>query len=428
MKLRKPLLSFLALLLGLVGFLPFGAAPLPSALAQEESQVLNVYNWGVYMDIGDEDGEKDMNAAFEEWYLQEFSQPITVNYTTYENNESMYQKLVAGGAEYDIVIPSDYMVSRMIQQGMLEKLDFANIPNYQNVSEEFKGDAWQYDPTHEYSVPYMWGYVGLVYNTNHVSGNLAAWDVLWDQQYAGKILMMNNPRDTFAIALAKNGFSLNTHEPDHWQIAYNDLQTQKPLVQGYVTDEIFDKMQNGEAYLAPCYYGDYLIMKENEAPGVSLAFSPVTTQTANKYVDAMCIPVGCQNKLAAERYINFMCSYEPGIYNANYTGYSSPLDNVKNNQGELEYYYQEDELTYPDASLLSRYEEFHYLGERVQAIMDNHWKGLKKSEAGPWMYVALAGIVLIAIFALVYRKQKEKRVELLRQKAREKYMKLNPKI
>lgn len=402
------------------------ACSLP-AFAAPAAETLNVYNWGVYMDLGNEDGEVDVNTAFEEWYQETFGVTIKVNYTTYDTNETMYQKVAAGGAPYDIVIPSDYMISRMIREELLLELDFSNIPNYETeIAAEFKGNTWQYDPEHKYTVPYMWGYVGIVYNRNHVPEGQYNYDLLWNQDYAGKILMMNNPRDTFAIALAKNGYSLNTDDPDHWDKAYEDLQAQKPLVQSYVTDEIFDKMQSGEAYISPCYYGDFLVMRDNQADDVDLAFSPIVGQTTNKYVDCMCIPVTAQNKLAAERYMDFMCTYEMGIANANYTGYSSPLNSVKNNEGDLEYYYQEDALLYPDESVLSGYEEFLYLERTTQARMDNQWKTLKRSELGPWPYVISLGVILGAAVAYVVHKQKEKRAEILRQKAREKYAKLHP--
>lgn len=397
-------------------------------LAAEPVEELNVYNWGVYMDTGDaqengvyydEASSKDLNKAFEEWYQKTYGVKIKVNYSTFENNESMYQKLVAGGAAYDIVVPSDYMVNRLIQEDRLEKLDFSQIPNYQYIDDAFKGEDWNYDPTHEYTVPYMWGYVGIVYNSQYVTGAVNTWDVLWDEAYEGKILMFNNPRDAFMIALGKNGYSLNTTNTEHWKKAYEDLVAQKPLVQGYVTDEVFDKMQNGEAYIAPCYYGDYLIMKEGAAEGVSLEFNKPTAQPTNKFVDSFCIPKGCQNKTAAQRYINFMCSYEAGIANANYTGYSSPLTNVRNNEGDLYYHYTNDPSVYPAEHQLKNCEEYLYLGTGIQAIMDNYWKELKKSEGSIWMYIALGVVLGGAAGILIYRKGKQKQRERLQQLARE---------
>ncbi len=406
-------------------------APPAAAAAETEAKTaeqLNVYNWGVYMDLGTDDGSyydeataMDVNRAFEDYYRQTYGREITVNYTTYENNEALYQKLSAGGANYDVIVPSDYMANRMIQEDMLEKLDFANIPHYADVDEAFKGDDWHYDPTHEYTVPYMWGYVGIVYNTGKVSGAVNQWDVLWNEAYKGKILMFNNARDAFAIALAKNGFSLNSPNAAEWQVASDDLKAQKPLVQGYVTDEAFDKMQNGEAWLAPCYYGDYLIMKANAAEGVELAFGTITRQTANKFVDLLCIPKGCQNKLAAERYIDFLCQYQTGLANAHYTGYSSPLTTVRNNTGGLYYHYAGDPGVYPSESVLAGYEDFLYLGTSSQARMDGYWKELKKSTGDVVMYASFAGLLALAAALLAVRFARSRRRERLRKAAREQF-------
>ena len=254
--------------------------------------VLNVYNWGVYMDDGkgedgdgsyiDEETTMNVNAAFEQYYKETYGEEIKVQYTTYENNEAMYAKLSAGGANYDIVVPSDYMINRMIKEGMLEKLEFSNIPNYQNIDDQFKDGSWQYDPTGEYSVTYTWGTVGIVYDANVVTEEVSSFDILWDEKYAGKILMMNNPRDTFAVALAKNGKSLNSANADDWEQAYEDLERQKPLVQAYVTDECFEKMQNGEASLAPAYCGDFLIMEGDTAEGTcALHLCRIKTPTSS---------------------------------------------------------------------------------------------------------------------------------------------------
>lgn len=385
-----------------------------------DTATLNVYNWGVYMDDGqgegsfsDEKSQMDVNAAFEEHYKETYGEEIKVNYTTYENNESMYAKLKAGGANYDIVIPSDYMINRMIHEDMLEKLDFSNIPNYTNIGEQFKNGSWNYDPASEYSVPYMWGTVGIVYNSDVVTGTVNTWDVLWNEKYSGKILMMNNPRDSFAIALAKNGKSLNSTNLADWDEAYASLEEQKPLVQAYVTDESFEKMQSGEAAIAPCYYGDYLIMKANASEGVNLRFAQITQQAANKYVDAICIPKGAQNKTAAERYINFLCSYEVSLANANYTGYSSPNTLVQNNDNSsgLYYNYAGDPVVYPSESTLASFEEFLWLGDAVQGKMDSLWSDLKKSEISPLLYVALAAVVVLVIVIIILRRVKIKKAE-----------------
>lgn len=382
--------------------------------------VLNVYNWGVYMDDGkgedgdgsyiDEETTMNVNAAFEQYYKETYGEEIKVQYTTYENNEAMYAKLSAGGANYDIVVPSDYMINRMIKEGMLEKLEFSNIPNYQNIDDQFKDGSWQYDPTGEYSVTYTWGTVGIVYDANVVTEEVSSFDILWDEKYAGKILMMNNPRDTFAVALAKNGKSLNSANADDWEQAYEDLERQKPLVQAYVTDECFEKMQNGEASLAPAYCGDFLIMEGDTAEGIDLRFAPLQNQNANKFCDAFCIPKGAKNKLAAERYIDFMCTYAPALANAHYTGYSSPNKLVQHSD---EYYYKDDELVYPSEQLLDKYEEFRWLPEDIQSLMDERWNDLKKVEIGKGPYIAIAVVAVVLILAFVFRRVKTVRTQKL---------------
>ena len=208
---------------------------------------LNVANWGEYMSIND-DEMTDVNEAFEALT------GIEVNYKTYASNETLYSKLLSGGATYDIVIPSDYMISKMIKEGMLEKLNFENIPNLANIMPSFLNP--QYDPDNEYSVPYLWGMVCIIYNTTMVDDEITSWSSLWDPKYEGDILMFNNPRDAFGIAQAYLGYSLNTENHAELDACASLLREQKEIVQGYVMDEIFDKMEGGSAAIAPYYVGD----------------------------------------------------------------------------------------------------------------------------------------------------------------------------
>ena len=203
---------------------------------------LNVANWGEYMSIND-DETVDVNDVFEALT------GIEVNYKTYASNETLYSKLLSGGATYDIVIPSDYMISKMISEGMLQKLDWENIPNVSNIMPSFLNA--QYDPDDEYSVPYLWGTVCIIYNTTMVDDEIDSWGALWDEKYAGNILMFNNPRDAFGIAQAYLGYSLNTENHAELDRCFDLLRQQKEIVQGYVMDEIFDKMEGGSAAIAP---------------------------------------------------------------------------------------------------------------------------------------------------------------------------------
>ena len=226
---------------------------------------------------------------------------IEVNYTTYDTNESLYAKLKSGGADYDVIIPSDYMIGKMINEGMLEKLNFDNIPNMAKIGEQYKGQ--EYDPNDEYSVPYTWGVVGLVYNKTMVDEAPTSWDAMWDEKYENSILMFNNSRDAFAIAAKRLGMSMNPTTVEEVNTIAEELKAQKSLVQAYVMDEIFDKMEGGEAALAPYYAGDAMTMMD-ENPDLGFA---IPEEGTNYFVDAMCIPAGSKNKEAAEMFINYMC-------------------------------------------------------------------------------------------------------------------------
>lgn len=249
-----------AALLALMLFVPVGASPVQaeetSKAAPDTGVVINVYNWGEYISNGVE-GSMDVNAEFTR------RTGIGVNYTTYDTNEAMYAKLASGGGDYDIIVPSDYMVSRMIEEDMLAELDFSNIPNFQYIDETFRNPA--YDPENRYSVPYTWGLVGLFYNTDYVTKEeTQSWDVLWDEKYAGKILMFDNSRDSFGIAMKLLGYSFNSTDLNQWQEAADLLVQQAPLVQSYAMDQIFQKMESGEAWIAPYYSGDAAILIEGK--------------------------------------------------------------------------------------------------------------------------------------------------------------------
>ena len=323
--------------------------------------VIYVYNWGQYLSRGEEEGEMDILAEFEA------ETGIKVVYRTFDHNEGMYAQLKAGASKYDLVIPSDYMIAKMIEEDMLEKIDYENIPNYKNIMEDFKG--LEYDPTGEYSVPYTWGTVGLIYNTKMVTEPVDSWEMLWNEKYDGKILMFNNPRDAFGIAEKKLGYSQNTSDETELRACAEELKKQAPLTQ-YVMDEIFDKMINGDAAIAPYYAGDYLTMKD-ENP--DLAFV-IPKEGTNRFVDAMCIPKGAQNKAGAEAFINFLLDPEIGLANTEYLGYSTPNqavyelldDEVKN-----------DGVSYPSQEILEKCESFVNLPSDANALMQDLWIEVK---------------------------------------------------
>ena len=275
---------------------------------------INVYNWGEYISTGAEEGTLDVNAEFTKLT------GIKVNYTNYATNEELYAKLKGGGATYDVIIPSDYMISKMIKEGLVQKIDMNNIPNFKYIMDKFRGLA--YDPKDEYSVPYTWGTVGIIYDSLLVDlpEEEIDWDLLWNEDYTDQILMFDNPRDAFAIAEIMQGYSINTEDSQELKEAAEKLTEQKKIVQGYVMDEIFDKMIAGDAWIAPYYAGDALtILEENE----NLNFV-VPKSGTNLFIDAMCIPTCSKQKEAAEMYINFMCEPDIAYSNIEYICYSTP--------------------------------------------------------------------------------------------------------
>ena len=364
---KKNLVSLVASLTLLAVLLSFTAGCSSSgglAGCFDDREVLNVYNWGEYISDG-EDDSLDVIEAFEEKY------DIRVNYTTFASNEEMYQKIKSGAGNYDVIIPSDYMIEKMIKEDMLEKLDFDNIPNYKYIGKDYKD--LDYDPDNEYSVPYLWGTVGVFYNTKLVDEEDVAdksWDILWNKKYSGQILMFDNPRDAFGIALKKLGYSQNTTDKDEWQEAYDELLKQKPLVQAYVMDQIFDKMSNEEAAVAPYYAGDARIMV-TENPDIAF-YTP--DEGTNKFFDAMCIVKGSEHKEAAEKFIDFMCDTDVALANCEYVCYSTPQTEAyklldKDIRNKKNYY--------PDSDVLSNCDVFCNLPTDINELENDLWIKLK---------------------------------------------------
>lgn len=328
-----------------------------------EEVTINVYNWGQYIAEGDE-GAMDVIAEFEAAYPN-----IHVNYTTYDSNETMYSKLKTGGISVDVIIPSDYMIARLIDEDMLLPLDFDNIPNYQYIDEAYKNTA--YDPDNVYSIPYTWGTVGIIYNTKYVdAADVGGWELLWNEKYAGKILMFGNSRDAFGIAQYLLGYDVNTTDDAELQACADKLIEQRPLVQQYVMDEIFDLMENEEAWIAPYYAGDYLLMAD-ENPDLAF-YHP--SQGFNFFIDAMCIPSCAQNKEAAETFINFLCDPEIAGGNMDWIGYGTPESAAKE-------YMDPDmvnsEIAYPPQEVLGKGTTFLFLPQETNQRMEELWLQVK---------------------------------------------------
>ena len=297
-----------------------------------ETLTLNVYNWGEYISDGSE-GTFDTIREFEKWYQETYGTKVKVNYTTYASNEDMFSKISSGAVSYDVIIPSDYMIARMAEENMLLPLNFDNIPNYQYISEDFHN--LYYDPDNQYTVPYAYGIIGVIYDANLVDeADTGSWDLLWNDKYANKILQFNNSRDAFGMAMYKLGLDVNSEDKAVWQQAYDELMLQRPLVYSLVMDEIYNMMESGEAAIGAYYAGDYFTMKDAQAENVDLKF--YYPERTNCYIDAMCIPTCCENKELAEIFINYMLSEEPAVANAEYTYYASPNKLVYENAGYIE--------------------------------------------------------------------------------------------
>ncbi len=377
---------------------------------KEETLTLNVYNWGEYISDGSE-GTLNVNEEFENYCRDELGIEVDVNYTTYASNEDMYNKIKSGSASYDVIIPSDYMIEKMIGEGMLEKLDFNNIPNYKFVNESYRNLF--FDPENQYSVPYTCGMVGVIYNDQMVDeADTGSWDLLWNEEYKGKILQFNNPRDAFGTAIYSVGGDVNTTDKAVWEIAAVKLKAQKPLVQSYVMDEIFNKMKNGSAAVAPYYAGDYLTMHDaNE----NLKFY-YPKEGTNIFVDSMCIPTCAREKELAEIYINFMLSDDIAIANAEYIAYASPLDNVRNNEMYIadmtDWNEEAMEILYPE-DLGIRTQYYESLESDTLILQNSLWEDLKiENQVEPWVHITslviVGGLLAILLWNYIVKRYRDR--------------------
>ena len=338
-----------AILLG-CGYLIFGT--------RQNKVTLNVMNWGQNIADGS-DGTVDIIAAFEEAYPN-----IDVNYSTYDSNEALYSKLAGGGLTVDVIIPSDYMIARLIQEDMLLELDFDNIPNYANVQENFKNTA--YDPENRYSVPYTWGTVGIIYNTKYVDeADVTGWELLWNEKYQDKILMFDNSRDAFGVAQYKLGIDVNTTDKALLQQCADELAKQRPVVRQYVMDQIYAAMEGENAYVAAYYAGDCMMMMENNP---NLQFYLPEDQGFNLFIDAMCVPTCAENKTEAELFIDFMCRPEISGANMDYICYGSPIEGARDHMDEA---LANNPVVYPSDEVLANGTSYAFLPEEITRYVEN---------------------------------------------------------
>ena len=417
---------------------------------------LNVYNWGEYISDGS-DESYDTNREFEDYfntYLSEKYNGLTVkvNYTTYPTNEDLYSKLISGSGSYDVIFPSDYMIEKLISEQMLLPLDWAGLKsesNFHTIDSDFISQP--YDPDNLYSIAYTYGRTGVIYNTTMVDEEdiTESWDLLWSPKYKGKILQFNNPRDAFGTAMYWKDIDINSESKEDWDEALRLLKEQKQYLQGYVNDEIFDKMTGESAAIAPYFVGDFVTMySEND----NLAFY-YPKEGTNVFVDAMCIPSSSKNPDIAMEYINFMLSPDAAIANALYLGYASPSRYVYNDDPALDEIYGEynaeylEGLTYDyfldaedednptEEELLAAEEKgaaifdllYRFDGENsysyspyyrnftpeIQRHVNSLWEELKiYGTAELWIHVTSAlligAIAIMAIYSIVVKKYRSK--------------------
>lgn len=366
---------------------------------------LNVYNWGEYISDGFQ-GSLDSNAEFEKYYYEKFGVKVKVNYTTYATNEDMYSKLKSGAGNYDIVVPSDYMIQKMIAEDMLLPFNANTIENYKYISDEFKTTYAYYDPDNMYSVPYTYGMLGVIYNTALVDPEdyeTKSWGLLWNEKYDGKILQFNNPRDAFGSAMYYTSLDINSTNTAVWDAALAKLVEQKPLLQGYVNDEIFNKMTTASAAIAPYFAGDFITMADQNE---DLAFF-YPKEGTNVFVDAMCILKTSKQPEIAKEYINFMLSEEPAIANAVYIGYASPntivstskeyADEMGEDAMNILYGAKPDEI---NAAYNAKYGTTCYKSftPEIQAHVNALWESLKTENSTElWVHITTAIIVISAV-------------------------------
>ena len=321
--------------------------------------IVIVYNWGEYVD-------PDTLAMFEE------ETGIEVVYDEFETNETMYPKIENGAAEYDVVCPSDYMISKMIQNDLLLELDFSHIPNAKsNIGSQYWDQSRTFDPENKYSVPYCWGTVGILYNKTMVDEPLTSWAQLWDEKYTDEILMQDSVRDAFMVAEKMYGYSMNTTDPDELQRAMNALIAQKPIVQAYVVDQVREKMSGGEAAIGVIYSGEAIYTQYENA---DLEYV-IPSEGTNVWIDSWVILKDAPHKENAEKFIDFMCREDIALKNFEYITYSTPNEAAKALIEDDEI--RNSPIAFPDLTQYDNLESYTYLGEEADEVYNELWKEIK---------------------------------------------------
>lgn len=411
---KKLFVTLLAALMVLASF-PISAMAEDEYFSEEQIEyyknlglqgtTVNVYNWGEYISDGSEDS---MDVIYEFERLT----GAKVNYTNFESNENMYSKLIGGGVSYDVIVPSDYMIERLVDEDMLLELDYNNIPNIKYIKDDYLNLF--YDPDQLYTVPFNICTTVLIYNTTLVDEEPDSWSVLWDEQYKDKVLMFNNSRDAFAIAQAMLGQDFNTTNEQDWVDAAQMLAKQKDATNPvYVMDEVFNLMESGEYALATYYAGDYLLMVENNED-LDYCFPK---EGSNIFYDAFCVPVCAQNKKGAEAFINFMHEPEVAFENTEFIYYRSPNYTVEEDEESSLY---GEEVIYSD---VENTQVFRNLPQNIIELENNLWTQIKSGKLSQdnreqnvriYTECAIIGgfVVLVIIAKLVSNAKKRKEQDL----------------
>lgn len=333
-----------------------------SATSAKGSGEVVVYNWGEYID-------PDVLKQFED------ETGIKVVYEEFETNEIMYPKVAAGAASYDLICPSDYMISKMIDNDLLQPINYDHIPNFKNIDETYLEQSKGFDPDLKYSIPYCWGTVGILYNKSMIKegDTVDSWEILWDEKYKDSILMQDSVRDAFMVPEKMFGYDINTVKEDEIKACCEKLIEQKPLVQAYVVDQVRDKMIGSEAALGVIYSGEAIYtQRENE----DLEYV-IPKEGSNVWIDSWVIPKDARNVENAEKFLDFLCRGDIALKNFEYITYSTP------NKAARELIEDEDirnsTIAFPTADMLKNCDVYQYIGEDGDALYQKYWDKVKSS-------------------------------------------------
>lgn len=327
---------------------------------KEEGEKVYVYNWGEYMD-------PEVRDLFEE------ETGIKVVYDEFEQNEEMFPRIKANAVQYDLVCPSDYMIQKMISEDLLAEINYDNVPNIEYIAASMLESSEAFDPDNKYSVPYMWGTLGILYNTTMVDETIDSWSAIFDDKYSGEILMIDSVRDAFGIALEYLGYDLNSTNEAELDEAKALLQAQYPLVQAYVVDQVRDKMIGGEAAIGVIYSGEAIYTKR-ENPDLEYV---VPKEGSNQWIDSWVIPKNAKNKENAEAFINFLNKPEIALMNFEYITYSTPNTAARDMIEDEDI--KNSSVAFPDQETLDRCTPFQFLGEEIENLYIEKWNDVKSN-------------------------------------------------